>query len=298
MAADALAAASPKRSARERRRVRRRLTMAVLLLVPVVILALKLSGTPLGEALRDALSLHTHVGRINVHVAHVLLVPLGALLAVFFRLTLGIRVLGPFRSVLLAIAFLMTGLTVGLVFVAVVLAAVVAVRPFLSRLKLPYYARLSATLSTVALVIAVTMLVGRGFGWQELTKAGYFPIVVLSLTAEGFASTYRREGPRSALWRGFATVLLGVLITGIAAIPGFEALLLEYPELLLVEVGLMLAISEFMGFRLLAGLNPPVRRKRRRKKKGAARRRAAREAAAAAAAATVNADPLPESQPS
>lgn len=307
MASDVLAPApapAPVQAAgrgRARRRAARRWAMAVLFLLPLAIVLLKLSGTPVGESLREWLSLTARAHRFEVRLSHVLMVPLGALVAVFVRLTLGLRVLGPFRSVLLAISFLMTGLPVGLTFLAVVLLTVVVTRRGVRRLKLPYYARVSTTLSLVALVIAAAVLVGRGFGWHALVRAAYFPIVVLTLTAEGFTSTLRREGLRSALWRGAATAALAVLIAGIASLPGFEDLLLEYPELLLAQVGLMLVISEFLGFRLLQSWNPPVARVRRRKKKRAGAKRRAGLAGASPGAAP--ADPSPttpilESNPS
>jgi hypothetical protein len=50
-------------------------------------------------------------------------------------------------------------------------------------------------------------------------------------------------------------------------VPGFEALLFDHPELLLVEVALMLLTAEFLGFRLFASLNPPVKRRKRKKRR-------------------------------
>lgn len=255
------------------RRALRRGTMLGLLALAAAVLALKLIPSPLAEPMRHFVALRRAHGPLSSHLSHVLLVPLGALFAVFFRLTLGVRVLGPFRSVLLAIAFRMTGLAVGLTFVTVVLATIVLARPLLARMKLPNYARLSATLSTVALMIVLTVLVGRAFHWQALTRAGYFPIVVLSLTAEGFASTLRREGARSALWRGFATVALGVFIAELSAVRGFEATLFDFPELLLVEVALMLATAEFLNFRAFASPNPPVKKRKKRRKRLEAKRK-------------------------
>ncbi|MFN8588811.1 MAG: 7TM domain-containing protein [Candidatus Eisenbacteria bacterium] len=252
MASEPLAAPVPlpvPKRGKARRSARRRLAIAVLLAVPVLVLALEATGSPLGTALRDWLSLATAARRFDNHLAHVLLIPFGALLAVFFRLTLGIRVLGPFRSALLGVAFLLTGLPVGLTFVTLVLATVVATRPLLAKFKLPNYARLSATLSVVAIVIALTLLVGRGFGWHALHRAAYFPLVALSLTADGFAAAWRREGRASALWRGAATIALGVVIALLAGQHAFSHLLLSHPELLLAEVALMFAIAEFFGFR-------------------------------------------------
>ena len=52
-------------------------------------------------------------------------IPIGALAAVATRLTLGIRILGPFRSILLGIAFYQTGIIFGAGFL-IVLSLVLA----------------------------------------------------------------------------------------------------------------------------------------------------------------------------
>src|ERR1035437_9789308 len=96
-------------------------------------------------------------GHLPVSSAHrlqyVLFVPLGAVVVVFFRQTLGVRLLGPFRSILIAVAFQITGILPGLFFLIVVIGIIVAVRPLLKTLRLPYFARISIMLSAVSLVM-------------------------------------------------------------------------------------------------------------------------------------------------
>lgn len=253
--------------------------VAALFALPLVIILLKASNLPFAETLRHLLSLQGSAEEVKSRVAHVLLVPLGAAIVVFFRVTLGIRVLGPFRSVLLAIAFQITGVLVGCFFLALVVATLVSVRPLIKKIKLPYFARLSVSLSTVATLIMVAMVLGRAFHWHALARTAYFPVVVLCLTADGFASTLRREGMRSALWRGAATAAVAVLITAVAAIPGLELTLARHPELLLVEIGCIILIAECLGLRLFSHLNPPVPKKKRKSSK-----KKSKKAVAAAAA--------------
>ncbi len=242
-----------------------------LVLVPIVSILLKQSSLPFGAWLREMVSLQGSPALVHSRVAHVLLVPLGAAIVVFFRVTLGIRVLGPFRSVLLAIAFQITGVLLGLFFLALVVGVIVAVKPMLKKIKLPYFARLAVSLSTVATIVMMALLLARALHWEVLSRTAYFPLVVLCLTADGFASTLRREGYRSALWRGTATAAVAVLITGVAAIPGIERLLASNPELLLLEIASIVLISEFLGFRLLSRLNPPVKKRAKRKRAKAKR---------------------------
>lgn len=248
----------------------RRWTLVTMFLLPLVIILLKQTSLPAGELLREFLSLDGSAREVQGRVHNVLLVPLGAAIVVFFRVTLGIRVLGPFRSVLLALAFQVTGVPLGTFFLALVISALVLMRRWIRRLRLPYFGRLSVVVSMVAAMIMLTLVAARAFGLDQLSRTAYFPIVVLCLTADGFVATLRKEGTKSALWRGIMTAAVAIVITYITRIPGFEDLLAAYPELLFAEIGLIIVISYFLGFRLLSFLNPKVKRKRRKSKRKAA----------------------------
>ncbi len=251
---------------RGRLRGARKAFVILLVFLPLLMIAFKLSGTAIGELLEHASSLAGVGGETGKRVGSVLLVPLAAVIVVFFRVTLGIRVLGPFRSFLLAVAFQATGIPLGLLFLAVVLGVIVAVRRPLKKIRLPYYGRVSVVMSTVAVVIAATLSVSRSFDLHDLRRVAYFPIVALCLTGDAFASTLYREGKRSALWRGAVTAAVAVLITKIAEIHGFVATLVRFPELLILEIGLIILITEYLGYRLFSSLNPPVKKRKKGKK--------------------------------
>jgi hypothetical protein len=217
---------------------------------------------PTSDFFMRFLSLANLSESMESRVGYILFVPFGATVAVFFRLFLGIRLFGPFRSVLLAVAFQITGILPGLAFVAVVIAVVVAIRPFIKAIRLPYFARVSVVLSTVALIMLVALLSSTLLNIGSLRQVAYFPIVVLCLMSEGFAKTLSGEGLRSALWRGVMTVFVAVIITLLYQIHGFRRLFLYFPELLVLEIGCIIVIGEFLNLRLLGWLNPPVVKKR------------------------------------
>jgi hypothetical protein len=58
------------------------------------------------------------------------------------------------------------------------------------------------------------------------------------------------------------TVFVAVLITLLYQIHGFRRLFLYFPELLVLEIGCIIVIAEFLNLRLLSWLNPPVVEKR------------------------------------
>lgn len=236
----------------------------LLFLLPLALIAFKQAGLSGSDNLQDAISLTGMPEDVQDRIGYVLFVPLAAVIVVFFRVTLGIRLLGPFRSILLALAFHMTGIGMGLFFLLLVVGMIVLIRPVLREIQLPYFGRVSVVLSAVAIIIMCVMVAGRWFQLDTLQQVAYFPIVVLCLTGDGFARTFYKEGMRSALWRGAATAAVAVLITLLWSIPGFVNLLIRFPELLILEVGLIIVIAEFFGFRLFQNVNPlPIGLKRK-----------------------------------
>lgn len=233
--------------------------LAITLLPALVITVARLHALPTSAFLADHLSLATTPRSLHRTVTDVLFVPIGALVVVFFRLTLGIRVLGPFRSILLAFAFLVTGITLGLVFLTATVAILVVTRPLIRSLRLPYFGRVSLMLSAVTLLMVVGTLSGGWLQSPALRNVAHFPIVVLVLVGEKVAVTIRREGTASGIWRAATTALIGVLVTAVASIPGIGPLLLGHPELMLVEMALIAVVSTVCNWRLLERLNPKPR---------------------------------------
>lgn len=244
-----------------------KLAVAMLFAGPLLVMAGKWSVLPTAEFFTRAFSLTHLSAEMQGRVVYVLSVPFGAVLVVFFRLFLGIRLMGPFRSILLAVAFQFTGIVSGLIFLSAAITIVVLIRPLVKAFRLPYIARVSVILSTVALIMLAALLAGNGFGSESLSRMAYFPIVVLCLLGEGFAKTLTREGASSALWRIVMTAAAAVLIAFLFERDGFRNLFLRYPELLIAEVGCIIVIAEYLDLRLLTRLNPGVAKRSSSRKK-------------------------------
>ncbi|MHC4624637.1 MAG: 7TM domain-containing protein [Planctomycetota bacterium] len=237
---------------------KQKLALRLLFIIPLLVIVGKLPLAPTAELFSEFLSLAQIPEKLQSRLRYILFVPLGALLVVFFRLTLGIRVLGPFRSILLAVAFQRTGIPLGMIFLAMVITIIVTARPMLRDVRLPYFGRVSVTLSEVAIIIAITLVVGEGLGMDVLLRVAYFPIFALCLTADGFSKTLSKEGLRSAVWRCGTTVLVAVIITFVSQNQPTRTAVLHFPELLFVQIGCIVVIAKFLDFRLLSWLNPSV----------------------------------------
>jgi 7 transmembrane helices usually fused to an inactive transglutaminase len=229
--------------------------LTALMLIPAGAIALaRWHALPSASFLAHQLSLAATPGPLQHTVKDILFVPIGALIVVIFRLTLGIRVLGPFRSILLAFAFLATGVTVGIVFLTLTILILLLARPAIRALRLPYFGRVSVMISAVALVMTVGTLSAGWLGSPSLRNVAHFPIVVLVLVGEKVAQTINREGLRSGISRATSTALVGIVVTAVASLPGLDRILLSHPELLLVEIWLIVTVSTLCSWRLLASL--------------------------------------------
>ena len=242
------------------------LVVAGLVLVPLALMLWKGSTLPGAESLVRYLSFDSLPPELRARTHHLLFAPVGALVVVIVRLTLGIRVLGPFRSVLLAIAFQVTGAAIGVAFFALVIGVVVVLRPRLKAMRLAYFGRSAATLVAVSVMIVLAMLVGLAIGVPHIERVAFFPVVVLTLTGDAFATTLRREGPRSAVWRASATVCVALLITAMASVGTVQDVLVRYPELVLVILAAVIGVCKFASLRLFQHLNlAPVKKKKARR---------------------------------
>lgn len=226
--------------------------VAVMLGIPALLIAGKAPGAPTAAFLTQHVSLVDAPAELRHALGDVLLVPLGALVVVTSRLTLGLRVLGPFRSILLAFGFLVTGVVTGMLFFAATVGVLLAIRPLVGALRLPYFGRVSVMLSVVALLLVSGAIAGMWIGSSDLADTAHFPIVVLCLIAEAVARSIRDEGPWAGLTRAATTALVAVVVAGLATIAPLRDVLVRYPELLLAQTAAIVLVSRFCAWRLLA----------------------------------------------
>src|SRR5271157_6601279 len=227
---------------------------AILLLLPVLVMAGKYPLLPTSAAFSSWFSLADLPKHVQTHAEYMLFVPLSAVIVAFFRLTLGIPVLSLFRPILVAIAFRMMGVPTGLTFLALVLGTIVVMRPLLKGRH--YYARVPVLLSIVAGFMVVPLMVERylhSLWWQHLA---YFPLISLALICEAFTKTLDEKGLAEAAWPTLNTIIVGMVINWIATFHGILHLLLRFPEMLFLQIGVVLLIERYMHFEIFEGKNP------------------------------------------
>ena len=224
------------------------LVLALCLVLPALVLMWRFAH-PTGMV-SQALGMHNLPHRLQRHVENLMLVPLGAVVVVFFRLTLGFRMLGLFRPILLAMAFRSGGVKASLLFLAVTLCVIALVRPMVAGMH--SYARLAIILMCIAGLMMTVLIVGQSWQLPVLARLAYFPIIALCLTSESFAAKMRSKGTGEAFGRVAATAVGGLAIGAISQPHGLLRGLAAHPEMLMMLMGCVIAIDRWLRLRLLS----------------------------------------------
>ena len=192
-----------------------------------------------------------------------LLFPVVATVIATARHFIGLRGFGIFTPAVVSVAFLATGLRLGLtLFLGILLIAILA-RLLVKRLRLQYM----PNMAMVILVISLGMLLiisggaGSGFaggvwgaslGLDKLLTVGIFPILLLVLLTETFISTQISHGLKQAMTSTVETLVLATIGYSILSLQITRDWVLVKPELtVLLTVVVNIFLGRFTGLRLM-----------------------------------------------
>ncbi len=179
-----------------------------------------------------------------------LLIPVATFVVVVLRILVGIKTSGTFMPVLIAIAFLQTTLSVGLVIFLTLISVGLWIRSWLSHLNLLLVARVSAVVIVVILLMALLAVISYKLGLDQALTVTFFPAIILSWTVERMSILWEEEGGREVLVQGSGSLFVAVLAYLVMSVPLVEHLTFNFPELLLSLLGVVLLFGKYTGYRL------------------------------------------------
>jgi len=174
---------------------------------------------------------------------------LGSTLVVAMRQIVGVHTFGTFAPVLLALAYVSTGLLLGLVLTVVMCGLAVAVEPVIRRLELPRVARLAVLIGAVTMLIVGNEALAGSPDASMLGAA--FPVVVLAALIERFSECRLEDGLSSALTGWFTTVTVAVLVSVLLVLPTVRAASETHPLGLAAGLtGACILVGRYRGLRV------------------------------------------------
>ena len=179
-----------------------------------------------------------------------LLLPLGAVVVVFFRVLIGIRTSGTFMPILIALVFLQTSLLPGLIaFISVVMFGLL-LRGYLSQLNLLLVARIAALIVLVIFVISALSVIGYQLGYSTGMIITFFPLIIIAWTIERLSILWEEEGPRQVLIQGGGSMFVAVVAYLLMQARIVQHLTFNFPELNLLVLALILSMGQYTGYKL------------------------------------------------
>lgn len=181
----------------------------------------------------------------------ILLLPIGALVVVFLRILVGIKTSGTFMPVLIALAFMETTLSTGLIGFILVVSVGLFFRSYLSRLNLLLVARISAVIIMVIAIIALFSLLSYQIGLTEGLKITFFPMIILAWTIERMSILWEEEGAQEVLTQGGGSLMVAIMAYLCMSNQFIRHITFNFLGLQLVIMSFILLMGSYTGYRLL-----------------------------------------------
>ncbi|MCH2206041.1 MAG: inactive transglutaminase family protein [Lentisphaerales bacterium] len=179
-----------------------------------------------------------------------LLIPFGCLVVVILRNLVGLTTSGTFMPVLLAMAFIETTLSKGLVVLAVVLTLGLLIRFYLSRLNLLLVPRISAVVISVVMLMAFISVLSYKLGLEEGISVTLFPMIIISWTIERVSILWEEHGGKDVMLQMGGSLFVSILVYFVMTNSFIQYFTFSFPESLLILLALVLIVGTYTGYRL------------------------------------------------
>jgi hypothetical protein len=176
--------------------------------------------------------------------------PFGILLIALLRNVVGIKTIGTFMPVLIALGFRDTGLVWGIILFGIVVLCGLAVRAYMEQLKLLMVPRLATVATVVIILMAVLSIISFNLGVERGLSIGLFPIVILTMAIERISTIWEEWGGKEALHQAGGSLFVAILAFVLMNWTFLQHFIFVFPEFLLVVLAALVLLGRYSGYRL------------------------------------------------
>ena len=176
--------------------------------------------------------------------------PLGILLVVLLRNVVGIKTMGTFTPMLLAMSLIKTGFIPGLLCYTLIIGLGLAIRSATARLNLLLVPRISAVVIFVILIMQMLTVIGYNFDIKIAASAVFFPIIITAWIIERASITWGEEGVRNALKQIINTMAVGFITYIVLSNKYILHIMYAFNEWNLVILFIVMLLGTYTGYRL------------------------------------------------
>lgn len=181
-----------------------------------------------------------------------LMFPLIATIVVFTRHVIGLKSFGIFTPALLSVAFLNTGLSIGIFLFSFILIVASVIRMLLRRVKFQYLPRMAVFMWGVSMSIFGVLLISPAIGREELITIGIFPILILILLNEDFLDLQITRSFPQALRASIETLIVATICFYLMQWEFLQEMMLVHAEVFVLSILVVIYLLErYEGLRLM-----------------------------------------------
>ena len=176
--------------------------------------------------------------------------PLGILIIVLMRNVVGIKTMGTFTPMLLAMSLVKTGFISGLVCFALIIGIGLLLRAVLSKLNLLLVPRISSVVIFVILIMQAFTIIGYKLHFDIASSAAFFPIIIMAWIIERASITWEEDGPVNAGKEVFNSLIVAIITYFIISSETIRHIMFAFNELNLVILFIVMLLGTYTGYRL------------------------------------------------
>ncbi len=188
--------------------------------------------------------------------------PLGILIVVLMRNVVGIKTMGTFTPMLIAMSLVKTGFWAGLVCFSIIIVIGLLLRALLSKLNLLLVPRISSVVIFVILIMQFMTITGYRLNWDIASSAVFFPIIITAWIIERVSITWEEEGAGNAISEIVYSMITAVVTYAVISNEYIRHITFAFDEINLVILFTVMLLGTYTGYRLteLKRFSPLVKR--------------------------------------
>ncbi|MGN1062696.1 MAG: UUP1 family membrane protein [Alphaproteobacteria bacterium] len=192
--------------------------------------------------------------------------PLAILIIVLLRNVIGIKTMGTFTPMLIALSLVSTGFYAGFISFCLIVGLGMAVRALLSRFNLLLVPRISSVVIFVILIMQSFAVIGYQWDLKIASSALFFPIIIMAWIIERASIIWEEEGFKNAAKEIFFSLLAAVITYFVIVNATIRHIMFAFDELNLVILFTVMLLGTYTGYRLteLKRFAPLVKKKSKR----------------------------------
>ncbi len=184
----------------------------------------------------------------------ILLLPLAASIIAILRHIVGLKGLGIFTPTVLSVAFLSTGVEVGLIIFFTIVITLTLVRLILKKLhfRIQYLPRMALIMVFISLSMIFLFYLLVRYTTMNVYTLSIFPIIIMILLAESFMEIQIGRSLREAIYLTLQTLLIALLVYWVLTSDWVQTMMIMHIEAsTLLIILLDIFVGKYVGLRIL-----------------------------------------------